>query len=195
MGRKSNTIQRQDQIIWALYDCLAEKGHEKVTIKEIAARAELAPGVIHYYFKSKDEIVANLAKAIVEKYSGMLVSRIAEASSVEQKIEFAIDYIVDVLVFNRPLNRVFYNLLQLAYEREELTEVVSGMFRNYRLLLANIFEEAGVGRESRILGGALVAVTEGFSVQLMVDPGAFKRNEVRRLISHAVNDRLPELND
>lgn len=193
MGRRSNTIQRREEIIWALYDCLAEKGHETVTVKEIAIRAELAPGVIHYYFNSKDEIVASLAKAIVEKYSNKLVSLIADATSVEQKIEFAIDYIVDTLVFNRPLNRVFYNLLQMAYEREELSQVVRGMFKNYRELLAGIFEEAGAGQESRVLGGALVAVTEGFSVQLMVDPNAFKRNEVRQLIAHVVNDRLPEI--
>lgn len=193
MGRKSNAMQRQEQIIWALFECLSEKGHEKVTVKEIAARAKLTPGVIHYYFNSKDEIVASLANAIVKKYSNLLESRIAAATSVEQKIEFTIGYIVDTLVFNRPLNRVFYNLLQMAYERDELKEVVRDMFKNYRLLLAKIFEEANVGRESRLLGGALVAVTEGFSVQLLVDPKAFEQNEVHRLITAAVNDRLPAL--
>jgi AcrR family transcriptional regulator len=46
MGRKSIASERRDQIIWALYDCLSEKGHEKVTIKVIAGQAKLAPGVI-----------------------------------------------------------------------------------------------------------------------------------------------------
>ncbi len=192
MGRKSNASKKQEEIIWALYDCLAESGHEKVTVKEIARKANLAPGVIHYYFRSKDEIVASLANAIVDKYSGMLVEKIEAASSVEEKIAFAIDYIVETLVFNPPLNRVFYNLLQMAYEREELSDVVREMFRNYRMFLVKIFEEANAGRESKLLGGALVAITEGFSVQLMVDPEAFKPDQIRLLITHAVKDRLAD---
>lgn len=192
MYKKNNAEKRREEIIWALYDCLSENGHEKVTIKEIARKADLGPGIIHYYFRSKDEIVANLANAIVNKYSAMLVEKIEAAASVEEKIAAAIDYIVDVLVFNPPLNRVFYNLLQMAYEREELTVVVRDMFRNYRLLLENIFEEAKAGRESKLLGGALVAITEGFSVQLMVDPEAFNPEEVRLLITHAIKDRLAD---
>ena len=77
MGRKSSAPQRREQIVWALYECLAERGQEKVTIKEIAAQAGLAPGVIHYYFKSKDDIIAGLAEAIVEKYSRMIDERTA----------------------------------------------------------------------------------------------------------------------
>ncbi|MDZ4131605.1 MAG: TetR/AcrR family transcriptional regulator, partial [Dethiobacteria bacterium] len=175
-----------------LYECLAERGYEKVTVKEIARKANLAPGVIHYYFRSKDEIVASLANALVNKLGGMLVEKIEAASSVEEKITFAIDYIVETLIFNPPLNRVFYNLLQMAYEREELSTVVREMFSNYRTILVKIFKEANAGRESKMLGGALVAITEGFSVQLMVDPEAFKPEQVRLLITHAIKDRLAD---
>ena len=190
MGRKSNAHQRREQIIWALYDCLVERGHEKVSVKEIAAQAGLPSGVIHYYFSSKDDIVSSLAEAIVDKYSTMLDKRLTEAASVEQRIEYAIDFIVDILIFNRPLNHVFYNLIQMTFERKALGKVVKKMFKDYRERLAGIFEEAGVGRESKMLGAALVAVTEGFSAQLMVDPRAFKKIEVRQLIAQAVRDRL-----
>ena len=190
MGRKSNAHKRREQIIWALYDCLVEKGHEKVSVKEIAAQAGLPSGVIHYYFSSKDDIVSSLAEAIVDKYSTMLNERLIEAASVEQRIEYVTDFIVDILIFNRPLNRVFYNLIQMTFERKALGKVVKKMFKDYRERLAGIFKEAGVGRESKMLGAALVAVTEGFSAQLIVDPRAFKKIEVRQLIAQAVRDRL-----
>ena len=189
MGRKSNAPKRREQIVWALYDCLAEKGHEKVTIKEIAAQANLPPGVIHYYFTSKDEIVSILAEAIIEKYSKILDSRVSEASSSEQRIDFIIDFLVD-LIFDRPLNRVFYNLIQMAFEREQLHQVMKTMLKDYREKLAEVFIEAGAGQYSPLLGAALVAVTEGFSVQLMVDPKAIKRADVHQLITQAVRDRL-----
>jgi AcrR family transcriptional regulator len=195
MGRKSNAPQRREQIVWALYDCLVEKGHEKVSVKEIAARAGLPSGVIHYYFSSKDDIVSNLAEAIVDKYSTMLDERLTAAASTEQRIESVIDFVVDILIFNRPLNHVFYNLIQMTFERKALGKVVKKMFKDYRKRLADIFKEAGVGRESKMLGAALVAVTEGFSAQLMVDPRAFKKADVRQLIAQTLRDRLAAVQD
>ena len=94
------------------------------------------------------------------------------------------------LIFNHALNRVFYNLIQMAFERTELVEVIREMLRNYRKRLGEVMEEAGGGADSPFLGAALVAVTEGFSVQLMVDPKAFRKSEVRRLLRQAINDRL-----
>jgi len=190
MGRKSSAPQRREQIVWALYDCLAQRGHEKVTIKEIAAQAGLPSGVLHYYFKSKDHIIASLAEAIVEKYSRMIDERTAAELSTEKKFAAAIDFIVDELIFNRQLNRVFYNLIQMAFERKRLQSVVKILMKEYRERLARVFEAAGAGKASKGLGAALVAVTEGFSLQCLVDPKAFKRDEVRQLIAQAVAYRL-----
>ena len=185
MGRKSKASERRDQIIWALYECLSEKGHEKVTIKVIAGQAKLAPGVIHYYFQSKDDIISNLAETIIEKYSKRLDSRVAEAESTEQQIEYTIDFLID-MIFNRSLNRVFYNLIQMTFEKKCVENIMKKMLNDYRKQCANIFKKASVGQESSFFGGALVAIIEGFTVQLMVDPKAFKKADVRQLISKTV---------
>jgi hypothetical protein len=120
----------------------------------------------------------------------MFDERLAGAVSIEQRIESAIDFIVDILIFNPPLNRVFYNLIHMTFERKALGNVVKKMFQDYRERLARVFKEAGAGRESKVLGAALVAITEGFSLQLMIDPRAFKRADVRRSIAQAFSDRL-----
>ena len=190
MARPSKAHQRREEIIWALYNCLTARGQEKITIKEIAAKAGLTPGVIHYYFESKDDIVSALAVAIIDKYGSLIESRLAAAASTEDKIASAIDFMVDELVFNISLNRVFYNLIQMAFERQRLQQVVKYFLTEYRRRLALVFEEAGAGKASEGLGAALVAVTEGFSLQCMVDPEAFDRREVRRLITEAVTYRL-----
>jgi len=97
---------------------------------------------------------------------------------------------LDELIFNRPLNRVFFNLIQLAFERQSLGQVVKDFLKEYRQRLARVFEEAGAGKAGKGLGAALVAVTEGFSLQYMMDPGAFTRKEVRRRVAQAVTYRL-----
>jgi len=190
MGRKSNASERREQIIWALYDCLVEKGQEKVTIKEIAVKAGLPPGVIHYYFKSKDDIISNLAEVLVQKYSSMIQKHVEKAESTNQQITYAIDFIIDYLIFDLPLNRVFYNLIQMSFERKELSKVVKKMFKNYREQLSQVFNVAGAGEESNMLGASLLAVTEGFSLQLMVAPNAFNRDDVKKIITQLIQSFL-----
>ena len=59
------------------------------------------------------------------------------------------------------------------------------------VLVFNGYSTQGVADGGDGLGAALVAVTEGFSLQCLVDPKAFKRDEVRQLISQAVENAFP----
>lgn len=186
MGRKNNADQRRAEIVWALYDCLADQGHEKVTIKVIAARAGLPYGVIHYYFNSKEDIIADLAQAMVERYSSMLDTRLAEARSNNQEIAVAVDFVIDDLIFNRHLNRVFFNLIQMAFEREPLHQVMTEMFRVYRQRMVDVLQAAGLGARSVPVGTAVVALAEGFALQWMVEPGVFTKKSVRESLMAAI---------
>ena len=186
MGRKSNADQRRAEIVWALYDCLADQGHEKVTIKVIAARAGLPYGVIHYYFNRKEDIVSNLAQTPVDHYSQMLNDRLAEARTGQEAVATAIDLVVDHLIFDRRLNRVFFNLTQMAFEREPLHQVMTAMFRIYRERLADVLAADGPAPQRPAVGAAVVALAEGFALQWMIEPGVFTKKEVRAALVRMV---------
>ena len=76
MARSSNTDARRAQITGALLAVIARHGYEKATIQAIAAQAGLAPGLIHYHFKSKQEILVSLidtmAQAAHARYASVL---------------------------------------------------------------------------------------------------------------------------
>ena len=107
MPRKSVAPERREQIVEALFKCLAEKGHESVTVKDIAKKAGLHYGVIHYYFESKDDIVSAMSVSIVAKYGRLMIGHTRSAESPAEKMDAAIDFLVDEFIFNRRLNRVF----------------------------------------------------------------------------------------
>ena len=52
----------REQIIQAAYRVLAEQGYDAATIKAIAREAGVAPGLLHYYFASKDELLVEVAE-------------------------------------------------------------------------------------------------------------------------------------
>lgn len=65
MSRKSNTEERRHQITTAFLKVLAEAGYERATVIAVAKEAALTPGLIHYHFKSKREILLNLVESLV----------------------------------------------------------------------------------------------------------------------------------
>lgn len=64
MGRPSNSAERREQIVWALIKVMGQRGYASATSKEIAEEAGLAPGLLHYHFGSKDEILAAAVSAL-----------------------------------------------------------------------------------------------------------------------------------
>ncbi len=49
--------ETREHIVDAAYHALVQNGYEATSVKHIAGEAEVAPGLIHYYFKSKDDLL------------------------------------------------------------------------------------------------------------------------------------------
>jgi AcrR family transcriptional regulator len=197
MPRKVIAPQRREQIAEALFDCLADNGHETVTVKDIAKRANLHYGVIHYYFKSKDEIVSEMADAIITRYERLLLERIGTLRSASEKLRVALDFLVDQFIFNRRLNRVFYNLVQMAFERETVRRALRKQLRVYRDHIAEVVRDGiengeFARRDSGETASLMVALVEGMALQWVIEPKALKRSEVRKLIEDTVVKYLTE---
>jgi TetR/AcrR family transcriptional repressor of bet genes len=79
VARKSNTETRRAEITDALLTVIARHGYDKATIQAIAKQAGLAPGLIHYHFKSKQEILVSLVEAMAQAASARYVVVLADA--------------------------------------------------------------------------------------------------------------------
>jgi TetR/AcrR family transcriptional repressor of bet genes len=72
MGRPSNKSERRAEIVQAMMKVMAVSGYEGASIQAIAKQAGLAPGLIHYHFKTKQDIllesVTQLSNVLRERY-------------------------------------------------------------------------------------------------------------------------------
>jgi TetR/AcrR family transcriptional repressor of bet genes len=72
MARPSNTAQRKEEIVLALLKVMSEKGYEKASIQMIGKAAGLTPGLIHYHFKTKQDILLALVDWISQAATNRL---------------------------------------------------------------------------------------------------------------------------
>jgi TetR/AcrR family transcriptional regulator, transcriptional repressor of bet genes len=90
MSRSSNTDSRRAQIVSAMLPVLARNGYGKATVVEIARQAGLTPGLIHYHFASKRDILVSLVHSMVEVANARLDSQ-ANGLSALQRLKARID--------------------------------------------------------------------------------------------------------
>ncbi|MBI1889853.1 MAG: TetR/AcrR family transcriptional regulator [Burkholderiales bacterium] len=91
MSRKSNTEQRRAEIVSALLAVMADQGYEKATIQSIAKQAGLTPGLIHYHFQSKGEILIALVHSLAQFSRARYAYFASEATTPRERLNACID--------------------------------------------------------------------------------------------------------
>jgi TetR/AcrR family transcriptional repressor of bet genes len=91
MPRPSNTEHRRQEIVNGLMLAMADKGYEKASIQSIAKAAGLSPGLIHYHFKTKLEILVALTHQLSEQAEQRFAHLSKDATTAQQKLDAYID--------------------------------------------------------------------------------------------------------
>ena len=91
MPRKSNTAARRAQIIDAMLTVMAASGYEGASIQAIARQAGLTPGLLHYHFGSKAEILLGTLEHMEARLRARYARRMRASSSPEEALSAWID--------------------------------------------------------------------------------------------------------
>ena len=66
MGRKKNLGQRV-MIIKTAYQLFVEEGYDKVTTKQVAEACSMAHSLLHYYYPTKSDLLADIMSTMIAK--------------------------------------------------------------------------------------------------------------------------------
>jgi TetR/AcrR family transcriptional regulator, transcriptional repressor of bet genes len=80
MSRTSNTAQRREQIARAFLKVMAKHGYDGAAISEVAGRAKLAPGLIHYHFKNKQEILLAAMHLLLAEHAELVAAQLGSST-------------------------------------------------------------------------------------------------------------------
>ena len=81
MARPSNTQERRKQIASALQRVMAREGYDGASIALIAREAGLAPGLVHYHYERKLDILLDLLEGLVVGHAARVLLRVEEAGN------------------------------------------------------------------------------------------------------------------
>jgi TetR/AcrR family transcriptional repressor of bet genes len=168
MARPSNTEQRRAQIVSGLRSVMAEHGYDGASVPAIAEAAGLSPGLVHYHFQNKQEILLSLIDELGALVRARYERRAQAASSPRARLHAFLDAHVALGSDASPeavacwvaigSEALRHKEVQLAYKRvlrsalDELTALVEAVLRDERRKLDAAAE----------LAAGLMAAIHGF---------------------------------
>jgi TetR/AcrR family transcriptional repressor of bet genes len=165
MPRPKNTDERRSQIVAGLAEVMAERGYAKATIRAIARAAGLTPGVVHYHFESKQQILIALIETLAETVRARL--RAGDASP-EDRLQAAIDALVGTAAGIETRAVACWVVIGAEAVREPAVRdlyqaVMQQLIAEFeRLLREAMQKEGGSGARANSAAVAVVAAVEGF---------------------------------
>lgn len=91
MPRRPNTDIRRQQIVDGLLRTIATQGYAGATIQAIAKACGLAPGLVHYHFRDKREILVTLVDQLTGYAAERYQSRALTAVDARERLRAYID--------------------------------------------------------------------------------------------------------
>ena len=79
--RREGEDKRREDLIAATLQCVAERGLAGATVREIALRADVTPGLIRYYFPAKDDLISAAYRAVMSRMTVQASDALKNADS------------------------------------------------------------------------------------------------------------------
>ena len=159
----------REKILQAAFAVISKQGYENTSIKDIAEKAGVAQGLVHYYFKSKQQLVLDvLAEVCREMELG--------AANGTESAQAAYDKFKTMLKSERATHALYIQLLAVGLHDKEIGSGVLDFLTADRShiegIARNVLAERGQDPDAaKSIAAVLEAAVIGIMIQNLIDPG------------------------
>lgn len=178
--KKSNEITqiRRSQLTKATYRVVGKKGYYNFTIRDIAREAGLSAGLVHYYFKDKQDLLLNLLREMNANLKYYLNKALSELENPRDKLLTFCDQAFELVKKEKDYFYVLIDFWTQINHNPRIKQANIKLFRSYREECAAILREGiekGVFREMDInyVATVIISLIQGTIIQFVIDNDAF----------------------
>jgi AcrR family transcriptional regulator len=183
--------QRREQLAASALTTLGELGYARTSLREVANNSDFSHGVLHYYFADKLELIIYS----VRYYKALCVHRYDDvvdgSHTAPALLDAFADKLVETILEEAPMHRLWYDLRCQAMFQEGLREAVLGIDKSLEEMVWRVVTRYSdlTGRPPAMTPTAAYGVLDGLFQQALLghvtgDDGALERlaDQVHRLL-------------
>jgi AcrR family transcriptional regulator len=191
--------ETRERIIAAAYKVLAAKGYEATTLREISREAQAAPGLVHYYFGGKDELLVEVLQAAGQRFHQRM-EYLARHLPTDRSLDTLLTQLYERVDVEPEVYRLRYesfslglhnSLLEpkvrerLAQRRNEIGSIISKVLENTE----RIESATHSFLDPTLVAALLLSIFDGLALQKIMD-STFDLEAAYQLLTQALHDLL-----
>ncbi len=191
---KSDIINlRRNQLTRAAYKVVGQKGYYDFTIRDIAREAGLSTGLVHYYFKNKEDLLLNLLKEINKNMLVILNRSISTSDDAREKLNIFMKQAFDLVENEKDYFYIVIDFWTQVNKNDRMKRANIKLFKSYRDEISKILKEgieqgAFVKMDIDFTSAVIISIIQGLIIQYVIDNNAFNYEEFSKKVMKHVND-------
>ena len=171
-------------ILTAATQVLSRHGYAGTTISRVAAEAGVSRGLLHYYFRSKEDMLAKVLRNNMETIGRLLGDIFCKSLSAEHFAAQLTSAFRELYDTKCEFFTLFMEGISVARHSETIMKEMCSMYMDFQSSLQKSFE---VMKERQVirpelsamgLASLITGLLDGLGLQLLIVPGIGDDNEV-----------------
>ena len=196
MGPASKTDLKAKKILAAVRTILAQNGYMGTTITLVAKEAGVSRGLLHYYFKNKDEMLARVIKENMEISIAMIFSVFDRYDTPKGYAKGITDLLRSVMETDPDFLSLFFEGFAVARHSRIVNKELAMLYGKFREALESCLKKAqnqeiitpDLPVES--LAAIITGMIDGMGLQLLTEPDLCQDLVIWESIEKAIIDLL-----
>jgi TetR/AcrR family transcriptional repressor of bet genes len=192
---------RRRQLVEAAIAVIHEQGFAQATVARIARRAGVSSGMVHHYFRDKDDLLFATMRHLLAELRADAVSRLAGSEDPLVRIRAIIDACFGDAQFDEQVFSAWLALYGNARHSERLSGILALYHRRLKSSLVHELRRLVPDDTARRLAEGIGAMIDGLWLRYALagkpahpeTPRALTRDYVSAAIEHAFNAAPPRL--
>ncbi len=188
MSRDALKEARRVQLMEATIDCIAARGFADLTLADVARTAGLSVGIVNFYFKSKDQLLIETLRHLVDDYIKQTNENFRTAGpGAAAQVEAMIESDFHRAVANRKKVTVWYAFWGETRWRPEFLKICQGLSDTFhaetREIFARLVAEGGYQDvDPDIVARGFDAMIDGLWLDMLINPKAVDRDGAKQVV-------------
>lgn len=163
------------RIVDAMRASVARRGAAGSTFDHVAREAGVSRGLLHYYFGTKERLLAEVVRRDAEIRLTALRASLADARTADDFIDALVRSLEELIDRDPAFVVLMYELFTLSRRNDEIAEALVALCQQTRADLAALLkakQDEGVvrlGAEPEAVAGVLFALADGLALRFLIE--------------------------
>ena len=185
MSKADLAAEKKQLIVGATVACIAKHGYHNFSMQDVAKKAGVSKGIIHYYFLNKDELMTSVLEQVAKDIEFSMEKAISAKTDPLLKIERFLDLCFDIVKDSTEYYQVSMDFWTQINQKEKVKTMICEHYKTFRLKAVELLEY-GIKKgafqaelDTHYFASFIIALVDGFSIQWLFDQDSIQFHKVK----------------